>query len=1430
MLCREMPAYAQRVKSNNSALSPHSLNIFPGDTGRNQVRFAELKNKRNAITGNRKADADLCNTSTYFSHIAAPAGKQIELKDIETARDGNYIVLGNIILPANKREGFIAVLDNVGNIVSSRIITVGNNATALFGCKMKSSGDFVITGLVDDGNNTIFAATLESTLSLRWLQTIQCPSQPVKTTIDIGEFDEVLVAAQLGSAIQYASFDKDGTFRWRWDVAPQGLVELVGFRALYGGIYCLMNNSLRNGLMVTEMVEISQQTGAVNSVYTKGNGEENKFITLGTYSGRLLTTGIRKDIGNQFKLERDIFYYSSEIETSHTYTMPIAVDFNCSAALDNAGDAIGLCNPSLGKLVYLKHFAYYGMRVQVSQEYNVPIGSSVTAIARSFDGGYLFGLNTAGNNEFLLLKTDSIGTVQGCSGQSLSVTSQEILKISNISSGAAVQNVATTVVAQTIGTGTLSLSPRFDCRQNYCPPAPIADTCFSTYYKTFRSGSYSDGFGPIYLMRNKRFVTHSARLDRVVGIYPEVTTGLRLLDEAGNFIKGVDVYLRDVSASFGSFQMDDKSIMMVHNASTTNTSAWTLTLVSDNLDILWTKSFESDGAQFYFGGSGVGDIHKDAEGNYYIVGTGLGYMEKPSVTVIKLDGSGNTVWLKKYALDKGWLGAVSVVSTASSVVAIIDGSNEGAVSVRLDKNTGQLLNSYIFAPTDAGYAYRRCVKYDQGQIFYAGDLQDNILLARFDSTGKPIGMRSIPQSSVPRAADVRNGNLYVQYYYYNGTKNIEVLLKVDTGLHVTMMQEYPFEDITMISNMAVSADEDIYLSGGIVVPDTYDSYAFLKKYNKNGEIGTCSHTPKIPTLVDIDPNPQPLGSAPLTVSINPILVAITFEPAKQNIFLSQILCSSAPQCTSISIAGPDSLCNIADSVEYKITKPLGCLLQPSWIYDTASAKLKSTTDTSAVFAFKKAGNVQLEATLDAGCIKVTDTLTVIIQPAENFTLGNDTLICPGDTLRLSPGNYFNSYLWQDLSTDSVFTATQPGLYTTKVTNSCGDELKDTLLLTFGIVPPLSIGADTTVCALSPYNIKASSGFITYNWNAPDLVQQQDASATLIPHNPQNVIVRALTVDGCAAGDTLNLQTITVIPIHLGNDTSFCTGGSVVLSAGSGYGVYEWSTGSGNEMITAQTAGTYWIKATDNNGCITRDSLVINTVFPLPSINLGKDFDVCAGSTVQLSAGNFQSYLWMDGSTASKYNVSTTGTYWVEVQDQHKCTNRDTVLVKNELRPPSKFLPAVDSLCQYESIELGANKRFASYHWSTGSPLPTITVSDAGSYMLTVTDDQGCSGSDTTLVIEKACMSGLFIPSAFTPNRDKLNDVFKAKAFGIVVSFRLEVHNRFGEIVFFTTDPKKGWDGTLNGIEVPSGIFVWQCFCTFEGGAPLYRKGTVTLIR
>ena len=138
--------------------------------------------------------------------------------------------------------------------------------------------------------------------------------------------------------------------------------------------------------------------------------------------------------------------------------------------------------------------------------------------------------------------------------------------------------------------------------------------------------------------------------------------------------------------------------------------------------------------------------------------------------------------------------------------------------------------------------------------------------------------------------------------------------------------------------------------------------------------------------------------------------------------------------------------------------------------------------------------------------------------------------------------------------------------------------------------------------------------------------------------------------------------------------------------------------------------------------------------------------------------------------------------------------------------------------------------YPSYEWSTGSAERDIIVHVPGQYALEVKDNNGCIGKDTIEVFPTECFLNVAIPTAFSPNGDQLNDIFRATVHQPLVVFRLEVFNRYGQRIFFTTDPHKGWDGTLGGKAFSSDVFVWQCRYQFPGKKAEFQKGTVTLIR
>lgn len=92
------------------------------------------------------------------------------------------------------------------------------------------------------------------------------------------------------------------------------------------------------------------------------------------------------------------------------------------------------------------------------------------------------------------------------------------------------------------------------------------------------------------------------------------------------------------------------------------------------------------------------------------------------------------------------------------------------------------------------------------------------------------------------------------------------------------------------------------------------------------------------------------------------------------------------------------------------------------------------------------------------------------------------------------------------------------------------------------------------------------------------------------------------------------------------------------------------------------------------------------------------------------------------------------------------------------------------------------------------------------------------------------MLGFYIPTAFTPNADGHNDIYKPMLFGNVKQYRFAIYDRWGTIVFQSTDPGRGWDGKIAGTIRGNTVFVWTCTYQLEGMEVKTEKGTVTLVK
>jgi gliding motility-associated-like protein len=160
----------------------------------------------------------------------------------------------------------------------------------------------------------------------------------------------------------------------------------------------------------------------------------------------------------------------------------------------------------------------------------------------------------------------------------------------------------------------------------------------------------------------------------------------------------------------------------------------------------------------------------------------------------------------------------------------------------------------------------------------------------------------------------------------------------------------------------------------------------------------------------------------------------------------------------------------------------------------------------------------------------------------------------------------------------------------------------------------------------------------------------------------------------------------------------------------------------------------------------------------------------------------------------------------------------------------KFLPPDTTKCSYSTIPVIPTRVFATYAWSNGQNSSTIAVTDPGRYLLHVTDSNGCAGVDSIDIRDSTCPQYVYISNAFTPNGDGRNDKFKAVFAGPTNEFRLAVYDRWGRMVFETSDPFAGWDGTTGGNPQPAGTYAYICIYRLYHQPQQMQRGTVILIR
>jgi gliding motility-associated-like protein len=316
----------------------------------------------------------------------------------------------------------------------------------------------------------------------------------------------------------------------------------------------------------------------------------------------------------------------------------------------------------------------------------------------------------------------------------------------------------------------------------------------------------------------------------------------------------------------------------------------------------------------------------------------------------------------------------------------------------------------------------------------------------------------------------------------------------------------------------------------------------------------------------------------------------------------------------------------------------------------------------------------------------------------------------------------------------------------------------------------------------------------------------------VSYSAPGIYTIKLIVDEGMATQQIICKQILIIPkpvIELGPDGYLCEGTSQVLDAGSGYPSYNWNSGETAQSITVSAPGKFWVTVFNEQNCQASDTITLLPAYPQSS---SVDTSICFGQHY-FAGGSYQ---------------SNSGIYMDSLQTISLCDS----IVTTHLTVKSKIeinLGRDSTICPGSNVMLNATIPDArTYTWNDGSIDSIMIVSQPGIYWVHV-DVDNCIGSDSVNFGE--CPANLWLPNAFTPNDDGINDVFRPVGTSIS-KFQMTIFDRWGQELFTTNDIRMGWDGKAGNQYCQPGVYTY--IINYEGiekqGLVKQSKGTFTLIR
>ncbi len=554
---------------------------------------------------------------------------------------------------------------------------------------------------------------------------------------------------------------------------------------------------------------------------------------------------------------------------------------------------------------------------------------------------------------------------------------------------------------------------------------------------------------------------------------------------------------------------------------------------------------------------------------------------------------------------------------------------------------------------------------------------------------------------------------------------------------------------------------------------------------------------------------------------------------------------------------------------YTYVPPTATGLNILW-YTTAAGGIGTLTP--AAVNTNIPGTYTLYATqTDSGCTspRAPFVITVNPKPVPPVITNTPGNYCPGQAFAPFVALTGSGILWYTTAVGGVggpvppaVNTAIPGIYTVWATQTvlgCESDRSSAIVTVYdsviaGFNWDLKYGckADTVVFTNTSYQAT------NYVWDFGDGASSISKDPTHIylwqDVNTVKLFARSAT---CIDSSIQTIDMVHPIKAQFVSDTDLICQGSAInftdLSVGTTLS-YTWYFGDGATSNSASPAHTYprtgvykvMEVITDFVPCMDTAYKVVSvdTISPL-SISV-TDTVICTGTYITFT-GNYSSIgntgiTWSMGNGDSikdenpvRYGYGTVGTFIITAKALYRvCPEPSASRSVTVIPPPVISLGPDTTICKGSQAlvladRINAGKAGATWSWNTGANTSSISVTEPGTYIATVTID-GCEAQGSVKVDNDCYMN---VPNVFTPNGDGLNDYFYPRQYltSGLSGFKMSIYNRWGVLIFETNALKgAGWDGKFNNTDQPSGVYVYIIDATFKDGQKEHHQGNVTLLR